>query len=33
MLEDNEAALVDAGAEIEKMTTKIDEIIAESRAG
>lgn len=33
MLEDNEAALVDAGAEIEKIATKIDEIIAESRAG
>lgn len=33
MLEDNEAALVDAGAEIENITSEIDEIIAESRAG
>lgn len=33
MLEDNEAALIDAGAEIESITSEIDEIIAESRAG
>ena len=32
MLEDNEAALVDAGAEIESITSEIDDIIAESRA-
>lgn len=32
MLEDNEAALVDAGAEIERITSEIDHIIAESRA-